>query len=202
MNSASQIYRSFPLPFFPLRSERRFTLVEFEQFAFSDKELFIEYEADGHVSVLLPVSGQVGHQQAQLITAFTMYAREKGGNSLSSRMGYLLPDGSVRMCSASYVSRKSMLEVKGMDLNHFVLLVPDAVAEIVSPIRTLPQWQQRMAEVWIANGVKLAWLTDEDSDRLWIYRADHSVELVSPLDRTITGEDVLPGFTFDLNLLS
>lgn len=59
-----------------------------------------------------------------------------------------------------------------------------------------------MRESWIANGVQLAWLVDVDNDRLWVYRADHSVELVTPLDHEITGEDVLPGFTFDLSLLS
>ena len=59
-----------------------------------------------------------------------------------------------------------------------------------------------MRNSWIANGVRLAWLADVDNDRLWIYRADHSVELVTPLNRIIDGEDVLPGFTFDLNLLS
>jgi Uma2 family endonuclease len=59
-----------------------------------------------------------------------------------------------------------------------------------------------MRSAWIANGVKLAWLIDVDADRLWIYRADRSVELVTPLDRIVTGEDVLPGFEFDLKLLS
>ncbi len=59
-----------------------------------------------------------------------------------------------------------------------------------------------MRKAWIGNGVKLAWLIDVDTDRLWIYRADHSVELITPLDRALTGENVLPGFTFDLRLLS
>lgn len=59
-----------------------------------------------------------------------------------------------------------------------------------------------MRTAWIGNGVKLAWLIDVDSDRLWIYRADRSVELVTPLNRAIGGEDVLPGFSFDLTLLS
>ncbi|OAV44032.1 hypothetical protein A3850_005770 [Lewinella sp. 4G2] len=59
-----------------------------------------------------------------------------------------------------------------------------------------------MRTTWIANGVKLAWLIDVDADKLWIYRADSSVKIVSPLNQTITGEDVLPGFEFDLRLLS
>jgi len=41
-----------------------------------------------------------------------------------------------------------------------------------------------------------------DNDRLWIYRPDHSVELITPLDQIITGEVVLPGFEFDLKLLA
>ena len=193
---------SLPLAFFPLSTDRTYTLAEFEAFAFSNKELFIERENDGRISVLLPVGGGVGDAQAQFIASLTLHARQTGGQSQSSRMGYLLPDTSLRLCGASYISLERLRVIKGQDLSHFFPLVPDFIVEVVSVIRPLQHWHHRIAASWIANGVRLAWLADVDNDRLWIYRADHSVELVTPLNRTIEGEDVLPGFTFDLNLLS
>ena len=193
---------SLPLAFFPLSTKRTYTLAEFEAFAFSNKELFIEREKDGRISVLLPVGCRVGHAQTQFIASLTLQARQTGGQSQSSRMGYLLPDTSLRMCGASYISPERLRAIQGQDLNHFFPLVPDFIVEVVSVIRPLQHWHRRIAETWIANGVRLAWLADVDNDRLWISRADRSAALVTPLDRPITGEDVLPGFTFDLNLLS
>ena len=84
----------------------------------------------------------------------------------------------------------------------FLKVVPEFIVEVRSPSDSLVELEAKMRDTWIANGVHLAWLVDVDEDKLWIYRADRSVELVTPLDRVVTGEDVLPGFTFDLKLLS
>jgi Uma2 family endonuclease len=50
---------------------------------------------------------------------------------------------------------------------------------------------------YIENGLRLGWLIDPDHGRVEIYRPGRPVEV---LDRpaTLSGEDVLPGFTLDL----
>ncbi len=58
-----------------------------------------------------------------------------------------------------------------------------------------------MTEVWIKNGVALAWLVDVENEKLWIYRQNGTVDLIEGFDQSVTGEDVLPGFSFDLRLL-
>jgi Uma2 family endonuclease len=131
-----------------------------------------------------------------------MYARKHGGKAYSSSTGFTLPDGSVKSPDTSYVSAAQLSKFTAEDLRHFAPIVPEFIVEVVSPSDTLAEVQEKVRDTWIANGVRLAWLVDVDADKLWIYRADHSVELVTPLDRTIAGEDVLPGFTFDLKHLS
>lgn len=131
-----------------------------------------------------------------------MYARRVGGQAFSSSTGFTLPDGSVRSPDTCYVSAEQLSGFTKEDLKHFAKIVPEFVVEVVSPSDELEDVEEKMRSTWIANGVQLGWLIDVDADKLWIYRADRSVELVTPLDRTIDGEDVLPGFTFDLRVLT
>jgi Uma2 family endonuclease len=47
------------------------------------------------------------------------------------------------------------------------------------------------------NGVRLGWLIDPRGKQVEIYRLEQAVEvLMDP--KTLSGEDVLPGFTLDL----
>jgi len=56
-------------------------------------------------------------------------------------------------------------------------------------------------EEWIANGALLAWLIDPPQEKAWIYRANGTVEEVVGFDKALSGERVLPGFTFALDSL-
>jgi Uma2 family endonuclease len=56
-----------------------------------------------------------------------------------------------------------------------------------------------MAE-YIENGVRLGWLLDPASRRVWVYRPEvEPLELHAPEE--LDGGDVLPGFTLKLALL-
>ena len=59
-----------------------------------------------------------------------------------------------------------------------------------------------MSGVWMANGVRLAWLIDPRSKKAWIYRAGAPVEEVAKFTAILSGEEVLPGFSFALAELS
>ena len=58
-----------------------------------------------------------------------------------------------------------------------------------------------MTDIWMANGVRLAWLIDPIAQKAWVYRADGITETVSDFNAQLSGEAVLPGFTFDLKEL-
>lgn len=191
-----------PDTLFPLSSVRKMTNEDFEALCFANPEMIIEREADGNITIMSPVSFVSGNRENEISTDLNLYARKHGGKALSSSTGFRLPDTSVRSPDASYVSAEQLANFSDEDLRHFASIVPEFIVEVVSPTDRISDVEDKMRNVWIKNGVKLAWLIDVDEDKLWIYRANRSVELVSPLDGEITGEDVLPGFSFDLSLLA
>lgn len=186
----------------PLSYASKMNNQEFEDFCFANPELVIEREANGTLTIMSPVSPISGNRENEISIDLGLYARKHGGKAYSSSTGFRLPDSSVKSPDACYVSAEQLAGFTDEDLRHFASIVPEFIVEVISPTDRLKVAEEKMRDSWIGNGVKLAWLVDVDNDRLWIYRADRSVELVTPLDQEITGEDVLPGFTFDLSLLT
>jgi Uma2 family endonuclease len=71
--------------------------------------------------------------------------------------------------------------------------------ELISPTDNLKATQDKMKE-YIDNQVKLGWLINPKTRRVEIYRQGQAVEVLdSPT--TLSGEDVLPGFVLDLQIL-
>ncbi|MFK8165573.1 MAG: Uma2 family endonuclease [Lewinella sp.] len=191
-----------PLELFPLFLPHQVSVEKFESLCFANPELVIEREANGNLTIMSPVSPISGNRENEISIDLGLYARKNGGKAYSSSTGFRLPDSSVRSPDACYVSAEQLAKFTDKELRHFAPIVPEFIVEVLSPSDDLSELEEKVRKSWIANGVQLAWLVDVDNDRLWIYRADRSVELVTPLDREVGGEDVLPGFTFDLKLLS
>lgn len=53
----------------------------------------------------------------------------------------------------------------------------------------------------MANGVCLAWLIDPKMKKAYIYRAGQPAEELDGFVRSLSGEDVCPGFELDLRKL-
>ena len=71
--------------------------------------------------------------------------------------------------------------------------------ELISPTDNLKATQDKMKE-YIDNQVKLGWLINPKTRRVEIYRQGQAVEVLdSPT--TLSGEDVLPGFVLDLQIV-
>ncbi len=82
----------------------------------------------------------------------------------------------------------------------FAYITPDFIVELMSPSDRLKALKKKMAQ-WIDNGVKLAWLIDPQNQQAFIYRADGTVDKIASFDKKLSGEDVLPGFEFNLSIL-
>ncbi len=178
------------------------TNLEFEDFCFANPELVIEREANGILKIMTPVPPISGQRETEFITDLKIYSRAYGGEVFSSSTGFRLPDSSVKSPDACHVSAEQLKPFTPEQLRHFAEIVPEFIVEVVSPSDELSEAEDKMRNVWMRNGVKLGWLVDVDADKLWIYRENGSVELITPLDQTITGEDILPGFEFDLRILT
>ena len=143
-----------------------------------------------------------GGQEADIIGDLIIYARsKKSGKVFSSTTGFTLPDGSVRSADAMFVSNRQRATLTEAEKHSFARLVPEFIVEIRSDSDDLGPLQTKMKDVWIANGVRLGWLIDSKNKVTYIYRTDGSEAVISGFDQTLDGEDVLPGFAFDLSVM-
>jgi Uma2 family endonuclease len=81
----------------------------------------------------------------------------------------------------------------------FANVCPDFVVELRSRSDSLKTLQEKMRE-YMDNGARLRWLIDPKNRRVEIYRQGQEVE-VSSQPQTLSGEDVLPGFVLQLDLI-
>jgi len=173
----------------------------FEELCFSNKELVVEREPSGKITVMSPVSGRSGRSELKFNGALYNYIMEHGGESFSSSTGFTLPDGSMKSPDACFVSAAKIALLTDEDFDHFLEVVPDFVVEVVSPTDQLNIAKNKMRDVWMANGVRLGWLVDVPNQKLWIYRSEENIDIIEDFNRTIDGEDILPGFEFNLRNL-
>lgn len=80
----------------------------------------------------------------------------------------------------------------------FLPLCPDFLVELVSESDDLEDIQAKMQE-YIENGLRLGWLINPKNKQVEIYRPLVEVEVLHP--NSLSGEDVLPGFVLDLQLI-
>jgi Uma2 family endonuclease len=70
------------------------------------------------------------------------------------------------------------------------------VIELRSPTDSLKELKDKMTE-YVENGVRLGWLVDPSKKQVYIYRPNTEVQILEN-PSTLSGEDVLTGFTLDL----
>jgi len=184
------------------RNDGGLTHDEFWELCSKNPELVIEREANGQITVMSPVGFKTGERENIINAYLTIWSIENGkGTTASPSTGFVLPSGEVRSADASWISDERLEGIEEDELDRFPQLVPDFVVEIRSKSDNLKPLQQKMLETWMAAGVRLGWLFDIQGDQIFIYREDGSVEVASGLTNTLEGEEILPGFSFEVSRL-
>lgn len=75
----------------------------------------------------------------------------------------------------------------------YIEIAPDLIVEVVSPSDIFSSIQRKVRE-YLDRGVRLVWVVDPENRELSIYRPQQR-PLILTEGETVTGEDVLPGFT-------
>lgn len=162
-----------------------------------NKGVRMERTADGCLIAMPPVGGTISILNAHLSVRLGQWnEKEELGIAFASCVRFHLPNSAVRSPDLSWVRRDRWDVLTKKEREHYAPLCPDFVGEIVGPPLTLPELQEKMRE-YMDNGARLAWLIDPTSRRVEVYRPCQEVEVLGdPL--SLSGEDVLPGFTLDL----
>src|SRR5438270_7440243 len=114
-----------------------------------------------------------------------------GGTLACNDTGFITerdPD-SVRGPDISYWSKERLLEVPV----GYIEISPDMLVEVLSPSNTSKQIRVKLKE-YFAKGVRLVWVIAPEDRTLTIYRTPDEGRVLHET-ATVTGEDVLPGFT-------
>jgi Uma2 family endonuclease len=163
-------------------------------------ELRFERNADGTIVTMPPTGGISGNREAKAGAYLLTWVESQDlGEVFSSSCGFKLVNGAVRSPDAAFVAKERLPEGWDEGEDEFVNLAPDFVIEIRSKTDSLETLKAKMQE-YIDNGVRLGWLIDRKNQQAWVYRADGTITQY-PATATLSGEEVVPGFTLALERL-
>jgi Uma2 family endonuclease len=173
---------------------------EFYEFCRLNSDLRLERTSDGDLIVMPPTGGETGRRNAVLTAQLVIWSLADGtGVAFDSSTGFRLPNGAKRSPDSSWVVLERWNELTEDDRAKFPPLAPDFVAEIRSKSDPLDDVQDKMRE-YVENGVRLGWLLDPETQRVWIYRPGIEAEVLeSP--QMVSGDPVLPGFVLKLDTI-
>ncbi len=177
-----------------------FTAEQFYQLCIANPEQPLELTATGVLIIMSPVGGESGSYESELGSDVIIWNRRtRLGKVFSSSTIFKLPDSSQRSPDVAWVELSRWEALTEEERQKFPPLAPDFVIELRSKTDRLSPLQLKMHD-YQANGVRLGWLINRQQQQVEIYRLGREVEVLqSPT--TLSGEDVLPGFTLDLGTI-
>ncbi|NJK50389.1 Uma2 family endonuclease [Candidatus Gracilibacteria bacterium] len=173
---------------------------QFYQLCQNHRELKFERTAQGELIIMTPVGGEGGSKEAELIGDLVFWNRRTQlGKVFSSSTGFRLPNGADRSPDAAWVEIERWDRLLSEQQKKFPPICPDFIIELRSESDALEPLQQKMQE-YIDNGLRLGWLINPQDRQVEIYRINQSKQVLQNPTQ-IDGEDVLPGFIFNLSIL-
>jgi Uma2 family endonuclease len=174
---------------------------EFFNFCTENKNARIERDENHQIYIMPPVGNDSSAKNVTIIIELGLWNKKsKKGIVFDSSAGFFLPDKSMRSPDAAWISNEKWMKVPEEEKFKFAYITPDFIIELLSPSDRLSQLQKKM-EKWISNGVLLAWLIVPKTQQTFIYRKDRNVEIIESFDEKLSGEEILPGFEFELKEL-
>jgi Uma2 family endonuclease len=173
---------------------------QFYQLCQENENIKIERTTKGELIIMPPVGGETGNRNGKLTQQlFNWTDRDRSGIAFDSSTGFKLPNGADRSPDASWVKLERWNELTSEQKQRFVPLCPDFVVELLSPSDSLKNTQEKMME-YRENGARLGWLINRKTRQVEIYRPGEDV-LILDSPSTLSGEDILPGFVLNLDLI-
>ena len=167
----------------------------FIEFCEANDDYDMEINEAGEL-VILPMVGLRGNrQETELNAEMTIFRRANGGVNLSQTSRFRLDSGAIRGPDAAWITQERYDAITEHERETVFPGSPDFVVEIRSLWDNLAPLQRKM-QLWMDGGVRLGWLFDPRNRRVYIYRAGQPEPEVLEDPETLSGEDVLPGFSF------
>ncbi len=121
------------------------------------------------------------------------------GARFSQTIAFRRPSNALYLPDAACIIQERFDNLTERELRGAINGGPDFVVEMRSLSDRLPPLLAKMEE-WMEDGSRLGWLLDPIDRQAYIYRAGQDVEILENT-ATLDGEDVLPGFVFQIGRL-
>ena len=158
-----------------------------------------QFSAQGELIVMAP-SGPLSNRDETVINAdLEMYNRQNPGMCFSQTVAFRLPSDAQYMPDAAWITQERFDNLTEFELRNTINGAPDFVVEVRSRSDRLPPLRAKMEE-WMEGGARLGWLLDPVDRRAYVYRAGQDMEVLEN-PATLDGEEVLPGFVFEVGRL-
>ena len=157
----------------------------------------LEETAKEELIIMPPVGAISGNRESEFNADVVIWNRQtKLGKVFSSSTIFKLPKGGKRSPDVAWIKNERWTSLTLEEQEKFAPICPDFVIELRSRTDDLEQLEDKMQE-YLESGLRLGWLIDTQNQQVAIYRQNQSVE-ITKLPTTLSGEDVLPGFTLEI----
>lgn len=173
---------------------------QFHRFVLRHEDLKIERDRFGNITIHPPMTFDSGYVEGLAFTKLGVWAlkNKNAGKVFSPSTSFQMPDGSTYKADGAWINNEKINKLTEAERKSIASIVPDFVMEVCSETDRIAKLKKKMPEGWMANGVRLAWLIDPLKERVFIYREGQEVEELAGFGRTLSGENVLVSFEFDL----
>lgn len=173
----------------------------FETLCQANPDLKFERSSQGELIIVSPTGGITGNRNFEIAAEFALWNRQRRlGVCFDSSTCFRLPNGADRSPDVAWIAQARWDALTPEQQTRFPPICPDFVLELMSPSDRLVTVQQKIRE-YQDNGARLGWLINPSEKHVEIYRYRQPEVTVLQNPTLLSGEDVLPDFVLNLNLV-
>jgi Uma2 family endonuclease len=171
---------------------------QFFEFCQLNRDLQIERNKFGDISIMSPTGSETGNREGRIIQQVMNWSDEDGtGIAFSSGAGFTLSTGAKRSPDASWIKSERWNILTPEQQKKFAPICPDFVIELRSDSDKLQPLKEKMQEYMQEPGIQLGLLIDRQNRQVYIYRSGQIEECLENPD-TVSCDPILPGFVLNM----
>lgn len=172
---------------------------QFFEFCQVNRDLRIERDRFGHISIMPPTGSETGNREFNIAVQLGIWTEQDGtGIAFSSSTGFTLSTGAERSPDASWMKLERWNTLLSEQQKRFAPICPDFIIELRSPSDNLQPLKDKMLEYMREPGIQLGLLIDRKQRQVYLYRPGQPEECLDHPD-TVKCEPVLPGFVLQMS---
>ena len=158
-----------------------------------------EISAKGELIVMPPPGPDGNLDERDVNDSLSDWRRNNTGENYTQTALFRLQGGGRRMPDAAWITQERYDNLTPHERSVEIIGAPDFVVEVRSRTDNLADGLAKMQE-WLDGGARLGWYIDPYETRTYTFRPGQPVEILDNPE-TLSGEDVLPGFVFEVRRL-